>query len=451
MVADNFIEDLLDSIHIPSDSRNLWVGYSGGMDSHVLLHVLDSVTQAHSVNLTAIHINHGLSDRAREWAGHCQSVCNNMKIQMHLIEMDATAAKGESPEAWARTLRYAAFLELISSEDVLYTAHHKDDVAETVLLQLFRGAGPAGLSAMPVRTRFGKGWHHRPLLRFSRHQLAVYARHFDLCWIDDESNLDSKYDRNFLRHNILPLINNRWPGVIDTLSRAAGHQSQASELLNDMARRDMAMTVHGPSGCLDIKSLMQFSKPRMMNVIRYWLKHKGLALPAEKHLSRILIDIVNAREDASPCVSWQGTEVRRYRHLMFASKPLPEIPDKQQRIPWDLQQVCSLTMGELQAARTKGNGIKAAKCADKTVHIRYRSGGEMILHAGHHHTLNKLFQAYGIASWYRDYVPLIYINNRLVEIAGVCIDDVFKAVKGEDAWLVTWTESDKVNLGANLY
>ena len=303
---------------------------------------------------------------------------------------------------------------------------------------------------MPAQTRFGKGWHYRPFLSFNRSQLEGYARHFHLLWIEDESNQDNKFDRNFLRNNILPTIKSRWPSIIETISRAVGHQAQASELLNDLAVRDMTDIIHEPSGCLDIKSLVRLSKPRMANTIRYWLKHKGLTLPAEKHLSRIFIDIVDAREDASPCVSWQGTEVRRYRNLMFASIPLPDITDKQKGISWDLQQICSLPMGELKALKTKGNGFKTVKCRDKVVSIRFRSKSEMIMHAGHHHSLNKLFQEYGIAPWYRDYVPLIYIDNNLVEVAGVCIDDDFRAVNGEESWLVVWTESDSVNLGINV-
>jgi len=450
LVPNNSIDNLLASISIPSNSQNLWVGYSGGVDSHVLLHVLDSFAREHNLNLTAIHINHGLSNKAKEWAEHCLSVCNIMNVKMQLIEIDATAPKGESPEAWARAMRYDAIRKLISDEDLLYTAHHKDDVVETLLLQLFRGAGPAGLSAMPAKARFGKGWHCRPLLGFSRSQLEEYARNSHLIWIEDESNQDDKFDRNFLRNNIMPAIKNRWPGVIETVSRAAGHQAQASELLNELAKRDMADIIHKPSGCLDIKSLVRLSKPRMANTIRYWLKHKGLTLPAEKHLARIFIDIVDAREDASSCVSWQGTEVRRYRNLMFASIPLPDISDRQKGISWDLQQICTLPIGELQAIETKGSGLKAAKCRDKVVSVRFRSKGELIMHAGHHHSLNKLFQEYGIAPWYRNYVPLIYIDNKLVEVAGVCIDDDFRAINSEDSWLVVWTESDNVNLGINV-
>jgi tRNA(Ile)-lysidine synthase len=195
------------------DPTCYWVALSGGMDSRVLLHGLHALSPELAIPIKAIHLNHGLNRHAREWAYFCQQVCERLGIVCHVLTIDARPAAGQSPEAWARQLRYQAMEGLLEQGDILLIAHHQYDQAETLLLQLLRGAGPHGLAAMPRWVEFGLGWLGRPLLDFTRNTLKTYATAQGLTWIEDPSNQDTRFDRNLLRQAILPLLKQRWPSL----------------------------------------------------------------------------------------------------------------------------------------------------------------------------------------------------------------------------------------------
>ncbi len=254
------------------NANAVYVGYSGGMDSHVLLHTVSQSREQISKEIFAIHVNHGLNEKANQWAEHCQNVCDAIDIKLIQINLDATAPKGESQEEWARDLRYEAVENILDKNDLFLTAHHKDDLAETILLQLLRGAGPAGLSAMPEKTQLGEGWHVRPLLDFTREEMASYAADNNLNWINDDSNDDVRFDRNYLRQMVMPSLKQRWPGVLKTLSRAAGIQSNVNELIEDLAARDLSFCIKPENNTLNAHHLGALSSARAVNVIRYWLK-----------------------------------------------------------------------------------------------------------------------------------------------------------------------------------
>jgi len=211
------------------------IAYSGGLDSHVLLHAVAAMrAELTGCEFIAVHINHGLSEKAGQWTKHCANQCEVLNITFAHINVDAKNKTGESPEAVAREVRYQAFREFMQPGDCLLTAHHQDDQAETLLIQLLRGAGPRGLAAMPYYSDFAEGWHARPLLNFSRDELHEYAQQTfsqnQSAWIDDESNSDTRFDRNFLRHEIIPKLKARFPGMAATLSRSAGLCAEASGL-----------------------------------------------------------------------------------------------------------------------------------------------------------------------------------------------------------------------------
>jgi tRNA(Ile)-lysidine synthase len=222
-------------------AENYVVAYSGGMDSHVLLHLCYKL----KIPVRAIHINHGLQKEADAWSKHCNKICEELNVPFFNIHVDAAATQGESPENAARNARYEALMSELKVNECLLTAHHKDDQSETLLLQLFRGAGPAGLAAMPVVRKTGKGIHLRPLLECSRSELMQYAKENKLNWIEDPSNQNTDFDRNFVRQKIIPLIKGRWQQVDSALEQVASQQQDSLEIIEAMAAIDLSSVVMG--------------------------------------------------------------------------------------------------------------------------------------------------------------------------------------------------------------
>ncbi|MGK0296893.1 MAG: tRNA(Ile)-lysidine synthase [Gammaproteobacteria bacterium] len=439
MVKPILPDDLISVLPISSSTKKIWVGYSGGVDSHVLLHLISKIQNDLSVSISAIHINHGLSKQSDLWVKHCQKICQELEIEFNQITLNAAAPKGESQEAWSRKLRYQAISELIGEDDILLTAHHKDDMAETLLLQLFRGAGPSGLASMPLTRRIGKGSHCRPLLAYNRTDILQWAKFHELFWIEDDSNADYKFDRNYLRHNVLPVIKKRWTGVAQTLTRSAKIQADTSILLGELASIDLVHCLNKENGTLSVSALAQLSDIRGANVFRYWIKLQDYPTPTAAQFARVLDDVIHTESKDEPCVSWNGIQVRRYRDIIFMTDKLPEQGFLQAEINWQLDNECILSMGSLSAHRCRGIGIKADKCLDNQVTVKFRCGSDVIKKSGHHHKLKKLFQESGIPSCYRNYIPLIYIKNKLVAIIGLHTDDDYVASKGEEAILIQWS------------
>jgi tRNA(Ile)-lysidine synthase len=228
-------QSLLDYLQTLPETKHYWVGYSGGVDSHVLLHLLTSIRNKIHSTVTAVHINHGISKNSDIWSEYCKQVCDHFDVTFKHIKINADCPDGDSLENWARQQRYAAFAELVRQNDILLTAHNRDDQAETVLLQLLRGSGPRGLSAMPVVKQISKGLLARPLLNYSRKEILDYANNVDLKWIDDETNDDIKYDRNYLRQIVIPVLEERWPSFSQVVSRSARHQSEILQILDEIA------------------------------------------------------------------------------------------------------------------------------------------------------------------------------------------------------------------------
>ena len=420
-------------------SKRYWLAYSGGVDSHVLLHLVHRLQEQPGINITAVHVNHGLQPAAADWAQHCRRVCDAMGMELVILEVDARAPAGMSPEAYARNCRYDQIKSLMQADDLLLTAHHQDDQAETLLLQLVRGAGPAGLAAMPAEKPFGPGRHGRPLLEFSRDAIRTYARAHELQWIEDTSNQDTGPDRNYIRHRVLPVLRDRWPAVTATLARAASHQSTARELLEVLAAEDYRQVRTGDSHRLMIEPLLNLGEQRALNCLRHWLVLNQAPIPGSVHLSGLYHEVINSREDSEACVHWSGVEVRRYRDaLYFLNAQAPCDPSS--RIAWDIRAPCRIPTGTITATRVTGRGIRVRQVPDERLEIRFRQGGEKIRPAGDAHTrdLKTLFQEQAVAPWLRDRMPLIYRDNRLVAVPGVCVAEDYAAGEQEPGWEVVW-------------
>lgn len=417
-----------------------WIAYSGGADSTALLHILSQQRQELSVPLKAVHIDHQLHPYSRQWVQHCRKQCKALAIELQVVTVDATPPRGESPEAWARQLRYQSICNLMSENDVLFTAHHKEDQAETILLQLIRGAGPEGLASMPQVRRMNTGWLIRPLLYLSRDRLREYNLQHRLEWIEDESNRQTGIDRNYVRHKIIPELISRWPGVLNTLCRSASHQAELMQIAKEVAVEDAVTTISPTdSKVLYISQLQKLSFTRQKNLLRYWIKSNRFPVPGNHVTYRILTEVVAARPDALPCLQWGGGEIRRHRDRLFLMQKLPEF-DRNLCLEWNINQVLELPHGKLQAVKQDGAGISDSLVKNHIITVAFRQGGESIHLPGRNHkqVLKKLFQQSDIPVWRRDRLPLLYINGVLAAVANHWVDQHFQAGPGKPGWVISF-------------
>jgi len=403
---------VIDYAFLRSFSR-LFVGFSGGLDSTVLLHLL-AQEAANLPPISAIHIHHGISPNAKAWQQHCESVCKAWRIPF--ITTAVSFDKSSNLEAAARAARYAVLADNLSEREALLTGHHADDQAETLLLQLVRGAGIGGLSGMKERKPFAAGTLVRPLLHLSRQALEQYARKKGLVFIEDESNLDVSYSRNYMRHTILPLLLEKWPGVIGVLNRTTALAADANSCLDDLAGLDMP---HLPTpNQLPLQPLAQLSRERIFNCLRFFIKQQVPQLPSAAIVERIYTEVIQAKADATPEVSFGDYIIRRYDEVLFLepvtlSTNLPSIP-------WpDFP-------ATLQAGY--GLGIFTGTGKAEKVTIRFRQGGEVIVLHGHTKSLKKLFQQWKVPPWKRDSIPLIFIDDVLAVVVGYATGDNFSGI-----------------------
>ena len=421
--------------------RRLIVGYSGGMDSHVLLHQLATQrTRRPAQHLEALYIDHGLQAASARWGEHCATVCRELHVPFRVVRVNAQPLDGASPEAAARSARYAAFAAELDADTALLTAHHRDDQAETVLLQLLRGAGPHGLAAMPAVARLGAGWLLRPLLETDRAALLAYARLHDLRWIEDASNTQLDFDRNYLRQRIMPLLRERWPATTRTLARSAHWCAETVHWLDAEADADLARmaVIHGDG--LPVSALCELDEPRQRNLLRRWLRRLHLPTPDARQVRHIVHDLLTASPDRQPCVRWPGGEVRRYRAALYAMPPLTR-HDPAQRWVWRPVAEGWLLLkmpgiGGLRLQATVGAGLSAAALTGATLTVRFRQGGERFHLAGrgHRQELKKLLQEADIPPWCRDRLPLLYQDDELLAVVGLGVAAEWAAAPGEPGW-----------------
>lgn len=415
------IEELInsDSLQHLQGFKRLIIGFSGGLDSTVLLHVLATQGVAFE-NLIAVHINHGLSGNAADWERHCQDFCQ--KHDVPLIVRKVTIDSSSNVEEEARKARYGVFRSLISEGDAILLAHHRDDQAETLLLQLFRGAGLDGLSAMLAVKEFSKATLIRPLLHCSRNTLQAYADAHQLSWVNDESNNDSGYSRNFLRNEIIPLLQTRWPGVLANLARSASHCHDAQLLLAELAEIDYPEG-NEPRNTLSIASLVDVSYLRMSNILRNWLKKNAVRFPDTATFHRLIPEIIFASPDANPELAWGDYCIRRYRQTLYLLHSRDD--SLTQSVEW-ISFPKPLTL-------LASSGFLIAKLADtgllippeSHIEVRFRQGGESIILRKQTKTLKKLFQEWQIPAWLRERIPLLYVNGQLAAIIGYAMSDNF--------------------------
>lgn len=391
------------------------VAFSGGLDSTVLLHALQKGAGGSDVPIIAVHIDHGLQPDSADWSRHCETVATGLGVEYRGLSVNVQLASGKGPEAAAREARYTALRSVMQAGDWLFSAHHREDQAETLLLNLVRGSGPAGIAGIGAARRFGPGWLLRPLLGIGHAALQSYAEAEGLHWLEDPSNRDLRFERNFLRHDIVPRLKARWPDIAARLQRSASHAGEAAELLNELAAIDLKTLGDRPER-LPIDALLKLSAARQRNVLRFALRKCGLSTPTATQLNRVLEEVLPARPDGEPLVQWPGACVRRYRNRLYLlPEALVQQPEAKAVAGHDIELGAGLGMLRFEPG-TK-NGLSAALLGDR-LRLEFRQGGEEFKPFGHRHTrkLKKLLQEEGVVPWMRDRLPLLYSGDRLIAV-----------------------------------
>jgi tRNA(Ile)-lysidine synthase len=387
------------------------LGLSGGLDSHVLLHLL---SQLENLETRVIYVNHGLHKDNDDWETHCQQQCDNLQRPLMIERLNLKPKPGDSLEAVARAARYDAFAKHLNPGQHLITAHHEDDQAETALLQLFRGAGIKGLSAMPASKIFKNGFHTRPLLGETRDTILAYAQKHHLQWVEDQSNLDTQHDRNFLRHDILPTLKKRWPALSKTISRSASHLANDATLLNDYLEKDLEKQGFNANISAPITHLLSLSEAKCTALLRTWITQCNHPTPSTAMMQSLYHDVLLATADANPEMLWQKTVLRRYQDRLYLMTKRETPPNTNLR-NWSLDQPITLDYATLDPEKLYQLGLARTISA---VEIRYRQGGERLKKPGatHSQCLKQYFQAEQIPPWERELTPLIYHNGVLIAV-----------------------------------
>jgi tRNA(Ile)-lysidine synthase len=409
----------LDALETPANKPDGYViALSGGLDSTVLAHALAATRERHGKSLLAVHVDHQLQAESGRWTEYCRELAGRFGIEFvaETVSVDSTGSGGL--EAAARKARYAVLGRHTRGGNWLLSAHHRNDQAETLLLNLMRGSGPAGLAGIGLLTPFAGGWLARPLIDVSRAALETYAAAQDLRWLEDPSNDDLRFDRNYLRHDVLPALEQRWPGVVERLARSAELAGDAAAMLDELAAIDL-QRVGNRAARIGIEGLLELADARQRNLLRYAIRRAGLPVPGAARLATIIDTVLHAREDAQPLVAWQGAEVRRYRGTLYllASSGEPSWPTEGRALG-ARPMVLGPGMGALRLAPGASRGL-SAPIVDRGLSVRMRSGGEEIKPAGQAHTrkLKKLLQDEGVVPWMRDRLPLVFAGEQLVAVA----------------------------------
>jgi tRNA(Ile)-lysidine synthase len=419
-----------------ASSAPLCVAFSGGEDSTALLAMLAPQVRG---RLRAVHIDHGLHPDSRAWVRVSRATCRALRVPFSTRRLDLTGSRGHSLEALARDARYAALDAALRPGEVLLTAHHLEDQLETVLLQLLRGAGLPGLAAMPAVMPFGAGVLVRPLLDVPRAALRAWVRARDLTCIADPANADDRFDRNFLRHQVLPALVSRWPGAARTVTRSARHIAEAQELLDAIARADVARAADGAA--LSGTSLRALPLPRRRNALRYWIGQSG-PVPDARRLQEIAEPLLAARADANPVVRWGQLQVQRHAGRVFLT-PRRSTPAAYE-ITWDLGRSPRLTLpsgaGRLELVQS-ARGLLDPSSLPAQVTVRARQGGERLRPriGGPSRTLKSLLQNAQIPLTERLHLPLLYAGEELLAAADLWVDARWQAAAAtQNRMTVLW-------------
>ena len=435
----SFLEKLslaLEQFPLPEKAVCYGVAFSGGLDSSVLLTGLARLDHR---PVRALHVNHGLHPESNQWEDHCRSVAVSLGIDFESLRVNIKPRPGKSLEAQARSIRYQALASMLQPGELLLTAHHAEDQLETILLRLLRGSGVKGLRGIASLRRLGAHYVARPMLDITQNEIHSQAKAWDIVYVDDPSNLDLRFDRNYLRSSIVPQLLSRWPGSPTTLGRAARQMVDAQLILDEVARKEADNL-----DCLSrvpVKRILALSQTKQRNLVRYVLANLNLPLPNSRQLEMLLRGLAVERPDAMTQVQWPGGEARIYRnHLyLFSPLPAPSGPDYTGLIaankPWKGPE------GTLVLEQVEGNGFPSS-WANNGLRVGFRVGGERFKPAGskHSRSLKKLLQDAGVVPWMRSRIPLLFRDEEIVAVGDLWLGDQMGEYLEEPSWGVCWTD-----------
>lgn len=426
--------------------QRLLVAYSGGLDSSVLLHQLVCLRQhLPELHLRAIHIHHGLNPRADGWVKHCQQQCAEWQVSLEVVKVQVDSRE-KGIEAAARNARYQAFLDHLQQGEALLTAQHQDDQSETLLLALKRGSGPAGLSGMPACARLDTHPHLRPLLACSRLQLETWAAEHQLQWIEDDSNQDERFDRNFLRQRVLPLLTTRWPHFSQAVSRSASLCAEQEQLLDELLAESLKELVDQQSS-LAIEPLLGMSEARRGALLRRWIARQQGLMPSRDALLRIWQEVACSREDAEPRLLLGSHEVRRYRNRLYWLEQREPLRDAVIEWPASEKSVALpagagwLVRTESEAMASGGKTVTIRPPSEpEKVTVRFQAQGKFHLvgRAGSR-PLKKHWQELAVPPWQRERTPLIFYGDQLIAAVGVFVTREGDPGK-QPGWQICWQQ-----------
>lgn len=437
----------------------LVIAYSGGVDSQVLLHAFTQLQHANklSVPLTVCHVNHGLSDNAQAWQNFAEQECQHRNIPIKICQVNVKAKAQQSLEALARDARYSALHSIFDKPSIILTGHHSDDQAETFLLALKRGSGLKGLSAMAFETSKDKDLLVRPFLTITRAEILEYAQQHNLSWIEDESNLDTRFDRNFIRNDIMPLLSQRWPSIVQTINRSSEHCTEGQQLLDELATEDLKRCQFKPK-CLSVEPLTKLSTARMNNLIRYFLSQHQYLMASTEQLKQFRQQIT-ANSDKNPAVKLGEHYIRRYKEHVYLTDDFEDVSKWQRDIdninaqvdiclPDNLGKLSliaddTLTLDTFANENSTKVFVKPPKKSQRLT-IRFRHNNPSCLPDYRNHTrpLKKVLQELNIPPWQRKRIPFLYYDDELVAAIGYFVCQMFVAKVDEPSLNITWLDNN---------
>ena len=436
----------------------LVIAYSGGVDSQVLLHALASIKQRSDTppaflnNLTVCHVNHGLSANAYAWQSFAQQTCQKLNLSLTVCQVNVQAQAQQSLEALARDARYQALHSIYDQPSLIITGHHSDDQAETFLLALKRGSGLKGLSAMAAETKKAKDLLIRPLLNISRAEIIDYAKAHELTWIEDESNTDTRFDRNFIRNDIMPLLTKRWPSIASTINRSSEHCLAGQLLLNELAAEDLAIC-HHTKNSLSVTALTRLSLARFNNVIRYFLELNHCIMPSTEQLAQLHLQL-NAADDKNPAVRVGEHYLRRFKESLFLTVDFENVSHWQTEITMcETARLIELPndLGHLHCEKGAFTEVEvgcqqvALPSTEQKISIRFSHNNPKCLpdYRNHSRSLKKVLQELNIPPWQRKRIPFLYYDETLVAAIGFFVCQAY-VVKTEATTELTQASQPQV-------
>jgi tRNA(Ile)-lysidine synthase len=419
------------------------VAYSGGIDSTVLLHAVVALNKQSSqpLPIVALHINHQLSSDADQWHQHCQQSAVGLGVE-YVMQSVRIQSSGKGTEAAARDARYTVFNDFLQVGDGLLLGHHLQDQAETLLLRLFRGAGVRGLMAMPASRDIARGVLLRPLLAVAKADIQSYAQEHQLQWVEDESNAEDDYDRNFLRNRIFPSLRSRWSALDMQLFKTTQRMQESSALLTEVAAEDLLALDQQKARTgfsVDFKKLSRLSIARKNNLLRHWCECLAYPVPDADQLAQIEQQFFSRTAVlSSACVSWAEVELRQFAGRLYLLKALPRFDTQQAVVEWDGK--TSLSLEEAGNLHVIAEGESGLLLTSQPYQIRWRQGGERCtpIHRQHSQTVKKLLQEFGLETWLRDRVPLIYSGEELVAVGDLWANKGYEADDSDGAVFMHW-------------